>query len=713
MIDKKIENNKPNNKIADWYFQKVIEYSSIRSIITIMLMIIGLIIFCVVLVVVVYNRRKKNRKPSMFKDFKDVPSVAYNFPIVGHGVSFSKDIMGFIIECKKKYGDVFHVKIFRKNICIVCDKRLVQEFFKKQEHEMSMYENLKTIYFDYAFSDDGSKLNQIIDIMNKTIAVKFDEFLPKIVDEAQSMASALTGQMKLTPVTIGFVSRTSARCFLGFSLTAETSAVLNEFTDLLNVVTTLTYFFPKWIIRQTIGRQLVQKRKAFGKLIQPHIEEYRQNPNKTDSLVIRHCVDRVPQLSDDDICNTIVCLMYVSTENTALGLNATLIDLLKNPKYMERLRAEMFQSTDDKQMIKDQTNLLHSCVLESARMNSHVFAITRNTTKISTLGDYYIGNIDHVALCEPILMTYPEASDTFDKPTEYFPERYQNNPSLRNPTNVFTWGAGPHLCPGKLFAIYEIKTAIMTLLRQYDISANHIPKLDYFSPSAFGDMANMMININKNVTSQNQVRVQTVGSGFLLRNYLSEGEQIKYYNHLVEVSKDSKEHKNIFNEPTKRAFPICIWNNAYTGTSNCNKPQELIDLGNKIISEFPDKIKLTSIDSVYGQLFGADGFMSAHYDQHVDWGISINLGASVLFTFGKDVHNKPIYVVINTGDVFFGDFAKNFHGIECVFPNTPFWFEKEVTNFGRTRCSIQLRNVSNVKADKITDDNFMKLLKSY
>jgi cytochrome P450 len=211
-----------------------------------------------------------------------------------------------------------------------------------------MYDNLKSIYFDYAFSDDGSKLDQIIDIMNKTIAVRFDEFLPKIVDEAQSTVSSLKGTMKLTPITIGFVSRTSARCFLGFSLTDKIYNVLSEFTNLLNIVTTLTYFFPKWLIRQTIGRKLVQKRKAFNTLIKPYIEEYRQNPNKNESLMIRHCVDRTPKISDDDICDTIICLMYVSSENTALGLNATLIDLLKNPIYMEKLRAEIFKSDDDK-----------------------------------------------------------------------------------------------------------------------------------------------------------------------------------------------------------------------------------------------------------------------------------------------------------------------------------------------------------------------------
>lgn len=657
------------------------------------------------------------------KGYKIVPTVSYNWPIVGHGIAFSRDIMGFIQECRKIYGDIFHIKVFKKDICIVCDRDMVKEFFKKQEHEMSMYENLKSIYFDYAFSDDGSKLNQIIDIMNKTIAVRFDDFLPKIVEEALSMSSTLSGTKLLTPVTISFVARTSAKCFLGISLTDEMYATLNKFTNLLNITTTLTYFLPKFLIIQTIGRKLIQARKEFNVLIQPFISEYRSDIKKTDSLIMRHCVDREPELSDEEICDAIVCLLYVSSENTALGLNATITDLIKNPIYLEKLRAEILQTnstdltdqidpTNYKEMIRNKDNLLHACVLESARLNSHVFAITRNTNKSSTLGEYYVGNIDHVVLCEPLLMAYESAHETFEDPTKYFPERYLINKSLANPDKIITWGAGPHLCPGKLFAIYEIKTAIISILTQYDIYAKSIPPLNYFSPSAFADRTNMEITIEKTISTRENILVQKVGDGILLRNYLSEQRQIDLYKSILLASENSKEHVDIINERIDRAFPICMWNNAYTGQSNCTKPTDMIELGNEIIGKFPDEIQITNIDSAYAQLFGADASMSAHYDQYVDWGISINLGASILFTFGKDKVGQTRNIVLNSGDIFIGDFSKNLHHVPCLLPNTPEWF-KNVKNFGRTRCSIQLRNVSKVQNQKISDDEFKLLLKSY
>ena len=228
-------------------------------------------------------------------------------------------------------------------------------------------------------------------------------------------------------------------------------------------------------------------------------------------------------------------------------------------------------------------------------------------------------------------------------------------------------------------------------------------------------MTDMTINIVPNIFQKNGFIVEKIGNGFLVRNYLSEEKQIEYYQHIIQVSKNSEEHKQIIDQPTNRAFPICMWNNVYTGTSNCARPEKMLELGNKIIMEFPDFTELKCINSVYAQLFGADATMSAHCDEHVDWGISINLGASVLFTFGtnKDRFNGvPNYVVLNSGDIFLGDFSSNLHSIDAVLNNTPNWFISDYV-FNRTRCSIQLRDLTNVTNKKISDIQFKNMLKSY
>ena len=59
-------------------------------------------------------------------------------------------------------------------------------------------------------------------------------------------------------------------------------------------------------------------------------------------------------------------------------------------------------------------------------------------------------------------MTYNEK--VFPRSKFYDPSRYDTNDSLKDPNILMTWGAGIHLCPGKMFAIYEIKIAVALLL---------------------------------------------------------------------------------------------------------------------------------------------------------------------------------------------------------------------------------------------------------
>ncbi len=54
-----------------------------------------------------------------------------------------------------------------------------------------MYQVLDRLFFADAFSTDPKSLTTIITMVKKTIAVRFDEFAPKIFSEAQSMIKRL------------------------------------------------------------------------------------------------------------------------------------------------------------------------------------------------------------------------------------------------------------------------------------------------------------------------------------------------------------------------------------------------------------------------------------------------------------------------------------------------------------------------------------------
>jgi hypothetical protein len=381
------------------------------------------------------------------------------------------------------------------------------------------------------------------------------------------------------------------------------------------------------------------------------------------------------------------------------------------------------------------SELIDGCVMEASRLCSHVFALNRKPKKKVQLGEYYIGNCDTVALCEPLLMSLDCSLDLYKNPLEYNPERFMGkNAEKKTPDSILTWGHKVHLCPGKNFAIYEIKLAMALLTTNFErfkIDDEEYKKLDYFSPSAFAERKVTIrpmpikndIKINKNIfyikEGNKQFKIEYFKEGgWLIRNYLNMDKQEELYNYTVNLSKGSKEYQEISKSESYNPYPISYYNLVYTGDSNCKTPELLFDISDDIWSLLKNKKNILNFpgedkefNSMYAQLYGEKSIMKIHKDEYVDWGVSISLGATCDFLFGE----KKIKLF--SGDIFVADFSKVDHAVLKIYGDLlPQWFDNQhkengVETFGKKRLSIQIRDISNCKIEnKISIDEFKNMI---
>ena len=679
-----------------------------------------------IIIYVVYNYLSSNKR-TKYLDYADVPLVSGSLPIVGHGLQFSTDIITYIRDCYKKYGSIFRLQIFNTDMVVVCDRNMIQEYNKAKENDLSLYKVLERLFFAYGFFDNPDEFETSIQIVKKTVAVRFDEFVPKIHHEALKMIKIMKDKSTnnepadLTKEMIKFVSRTSAQCFIAMDLSEEFMDILVKFTILLNKIVVLTYFLPGWLLNMTINKYFLRPYKLkMIEMMDSEIEKYREDPKKKDSIVFRTAVDFVDQdgnsLSNHQIGEIVVCLLYVSSENTALGLSATITELANNETFWERVKTETSEHliNDDMQSLFS-NQLLDSCVFEAARLNSHIFALNRKPIKQKTLGKYYVGDIDTIALCEPMLMCLDCSDDVFKEPSIYNPDRFIKE--SKGPNHVMTWGTqNTHLCPGRQFAIYEIKMATALIVNNFErfkISEKEYANKDYFSPSAF---AERKISVQLKPLSEplekkkkenfmllkhndQEYKIECLDNkGWLIRNYIDITEQKDYYNYTVNLSKKSNEQNtNEIMKESKNPVPLTYYNLVYTGKSNCDVPQLWFDWSEKIwnlvkTSTSKSLSECPKFNSLYAQLYGGDSFMKVHKDEFVDWGISISLGASCEFVFDDKT------IILHSGDVLIADFSQVNHGVNKILTNAiPQWFNNENTEqietFDKYRISVQIRQI--------------------
>ncbi len=715
---------------------------------------IGFIFIVAVLFIIYRNFTNyyKYKTPEHLTHLKSVPVVEGGLPFIGHGIEFSKDIIGFVGRCQAKYGNIFRVQIYRTDMIIICDRSLVKEFFAKKENDLSLVHTLNRLFFGDGFSDDETFLTSIMQIVKTTIKVKFEDFIPKIADEANKMVDIMKlesgKKVMLTDVTTKFVARTSASCFLCIDLTDEFYGDLIKFSCLLNKIVILTYFFPKWFLKIVLKPILAIYRNRMISSLEPLFQEYRNDPTKKDSPVIRKAMDYIDPitnkpLTNEQIGSIIVCLLYVSSENTALGLSAVITDLAVNDDYWHKVRKESkpYLDNNDLRGLLKNAQTIDSCFKESSRMNTHIFPLNRfPVNKNSSLGDYYVGGATSVGLCAPILMCKNNcASDIYENPEKYNPERFLTGNAPKSSTDVITFGSGIHKCPGELFGTYEIKTAIALITNIFKpFKLDNIPELNYFSPSAFAERAleiefepgnyteddyidDKIIDTFKIKYNGKELHAKMYNGGLLVKEFLERDEQIEYFNYSTSLAEGSIELSNIKNASPNHATPIAYYNLVYTGTSNCAEPTKFYELGTNIwnivsqYTEFTKFEKQTFVpNSVYCQLFGENSKISPHKDEYCDWGISVSIGSSCDFMFGEDK------IVLDSGDIFIADFSKVTHAVTKIHDNLPGFMDEEaecdVKTYGMSRLSIQIRDIDNnmFKRDNMLSiDEFKNMIVSY
>ena len=431
-----------------------------------------------------YSYFKPHYKDIKYQNKKDVPTVKGGYPLIGHGLEFSKDVLGFMEKCYQDYGKIFKINVFGLNMTMVCDRNLVVQLLKEKEDNLSLYDVFDRILFFDSFMSNTKDKFEYMKIIREVITLNFNAFMPKIKSEAQRMVSNLSNKIKinnkvnLTDEMKKFIINTSAQCFtkLDDNLTDEFISNLNKFSDIVNKTITLSSFLPKWLLCNTIIKYgNIYKNKLIASL-NDEIEKYRQDPDKTDSILFRKAVDHENKYSNQQIGEMLLILLYASAENTALGLTATLIELSRDKDMWQKVHDECtkhIKNNDDLESVF-KSPIVDACMTEALRLNSHIFGITRKPIALKTLGDYYIGDCDSVAVSTALLMSGTCANDLYKEPKKYDPARFLE-PRFEKKTSdgIINFSAYLHNCPGKQFAIYEIKTALAYFIvnfERFDIS---------------------------------------------------------------------------------------------------------------------------------------------------------------------------------------------------------------------------------------------------
>eukprot|EP01080_Neovahlkampfia_damariscottae_P003635 gene3635-6451_t len=403
-----------------------------------------------------------------FSNKKGEPVYIRGFiPMVGAALDIAKagGIYPFVKENAEKYGNIFTVHLFGKRIHIISDVNSYASMQKKPRvfsftplmHEMSQRMNGEVV--------DDSDLDP-----------------EKLRGTSMSISKYLQGESleALTKVYARLTLKKLNEYFEEHNIDGELVVDLHSF-----IRTVLYYASSKSMLGEDFDSDSTQKdfftfddslkfvANGFPRFLINHVFEARKRIlKKIEQLDLTKACDFVGVLAEEapksQTASVGFSMLNASQTNTINASFWTFYEIMRDQETKEKVMAEItdkFSIDHYEDSINSMENL-QGAYLEANRFHNVGISLRQtmeDTTVEVNAKKYNLRKGDRVFMI-PVSYQDPEL---YPNPKKYDPNRYKGKIPEKVKNSQIPYGGGIHLCPGRYFAINEIKLFVVLMLKHF------------------------------------------------------------------------------------------------------------------------------------------------------------------------------------------------------------------------------------------------------
>ena len=220
-----------------------------------------------------------------------------------------------------------------------------------------------------------------------------------------------------------------------------------------------------------IGHHLKRSKEArviLNGIIEERITSESEKDDLLDMLLMARYEDSTA-MSRDQLIDEVLILFTAGHETTANALSFTLFLLAKNPEKQYKAYKEVSNiDLENVDILESISSLIYvkQCVEEALRLFPPAYYIDR----MSIEEDEWNGHVIP-ANSMFLLAIYELHRDSrfWESPDHFIPERFSTIDKNRLSDYYFPFGAGPRMCVGNNFAMYEMVLVVAEILKNYSI----------------------------------------------------------------------------------------------------------------------------------------------------------------------------------------------------------------------------------------------------
>lgn len=213
-------------------------------------------------------------------------------------------------------------------------------------------------------------------------------------------------------------------------------------------------------------------RQLLNDLIEQRIESKHEKDDLLDML-LQAKYDDDSSMPREQLIDEVLILFAAGHETTANALGFTLQLLAKNTEEQEKAFQEVAEiDLDDTDIFKNLSLLTYTqqCIEEGMRLYPPAYYIDRMAIGEDQLGDFKITKNTMVLLA---IYELHRDMDFWEHPESFQPERFEAAKKKEYSDHYYPFGAGPRMCIGNNFAMYEMVLTIARILKKYRLNTNN------------------------------------------------------------------------------------------------------------------------------------------------------------------------------------------------------------------------------------------------
>lgn len=393
-------------------------------------------------------------------------------PFVGSTLEFAQDINALIVDCWKKYGKVFKIRVLGENIVGLAGPEANKMVLHDEQDDFLSKEGwnfvIGDLFKDAIMLSDGEQHARYRRIMQSAFhrdpMMGYLDVIEKATEEYFDHEIEIRhGKLITYPAMVRLTMKIAGKLFFGVQFDDKQLDAIMDVTK--------ASMSPLHVeIPYTVYWKGMQARRMLTAFYRDRIRANKKNPG--EDMFAQMCVaksDQGEMFSDEEIINQMIFLMMASHDTTTSTLTSMVYETARYPEWQDRMRAESeaFYAKGPLEYnrlkeFKDINLVLNECL----RLHPALVVIPRMAMKDFTYAGYRIPKGTRVAISTYATHILPEV---WSDPLQFDPERFNEERAEHKKVaySFIPFGGGRHLCIGKYFAEMEAKIVMSHFVKRF------------------------------------------------------------------------------------------------------------------------------------------------------------------------------------------------------------------------------------------------------